>query len=123
MKGHKKWITSLSCEPLHADPTCTRLATGTYMVVVVSTDIYSICGGGISGSSCCISRRAGISIGSGRRSTRGSGGGNRWCYLVWNSVAVTYCWYSTVAYFHNSNIFHSNIFFALQYCDGKIYHI
>eukprot|EP01036_Dinobryon_divergens_P033268 gene33268-43016_t len=27
MKGHKKWITSLCCEPLHADPTCTRLAT------------------------------------------------------------------------------------------------
>jgi len=27
LRGHKKWVTSLAFEPLHADPTCTRLAS------------------------------------------------------------------------------------------------
>mmetsp|Transcript_23022 Transcript_23022/g.33685 ORF Transcript_23022/g.33685 Transcript_23022/m.33685 type:complete len:506 (-) Transcript_23022:14-1531(-) len=27
LKGHKKWVTSLSFEPLHCDPTCTRMAS------------------------------------------------------------------------------------------------
>lgn len=27
LRGHKKWITSLCFEPLHADPTCARLAS------------------------------------------------------------------------------------------------
>jgi ribosome assembly protein 4 len=27
MRGHKKWITSLAFEPLHADPTCRRFAS------------------------------------------------------------------------------------------------
>jgi ribosome assembly protein 4 len=27
LRGHKKWVTSLSFEPLHADPSCTRLAS------------------------------------------------------------------------------------------------
>jgi ribosome assembly protein 4 len=27
LHGHKKWVTSLAFEPLHADPSCTRLAS------------------------------------------------------------------------------------------------
>ena len=27
LKGHKKWVTSLACEPLHLDPSCQRLAS------------------------------------------------------------------------------------------------
>jgi len=27
LRGHKKWVTSLAFEPLHADPSCTRLAS------------------------------------------------------------------------------------------------
>lgn len=26
--GHKKWVTSLACEPYHADPACRRIASG-----------------------------------------------------------------------------------------------
>jgi ribosome assembly protein 4 len=27
LKGHKKWVTSLSFEPMHSDPTCCRMAS------------------------------------------------------------------------------------------------
>ena len=27
LRGHKKWVTSLCFEPLHADPTCSRMAS------------------------------------------------------------------------------------------------
>jgi ribosome assembly protein 4 len=27
LKGHKKWVTSLACEPYHADPRCVRIAS------------------------------------------------------------------------------------------------
>lgn len=27
LKGHKKWVTSLACEPYHADPRCMRIAS------------------------------------------------------------------------------------------------
>lgn len=41
LRGHKKWVTSLACEPFHSDPTCSRLASSSKDHTVRIWNIYS----------------------------------------------------------------------------------
>jgi ribosome assembly protein 4 len=41
LKGHKKWVTSLSCEPYHCDPTCRRVASASKDCTVRVWDLQS----------------------------------------------------------------------------------